>query len=170
MPFWQVTFELAVWYPGQTFPHAPQFCTVVVLTHWPPQHCSLAPQAANWPHLQVPPLQVSAFRVLQEKPHPLQLLKLVCVSTHCPPQQRWLAPQAASPPHVQFPSWQASAVCASQALPHEPQWMKSVSIGEHVAPSQQSSSCAQVLLPQVQAPLSHVSLARHVWPHVPQLA
>jgi hypothetical protein len=136
----------AVWSPAwQTLPAQQPVGQLAALhTHAPPTQRWPAPHAAELPHMQAPPAQLSAEAGLQavqvapSMPHcaavglthwsPLQqpLAQLVGSQTHAPPLQRWPAAQAAPPPQVQVPLVQPSVALVRQdahTAPPMPHWV-----------------------------------------------
>jgi hypothetical protein len=180
---------------GQVFPQAPQFCgSVCVLTQLAP-HCVAAPahpvveQAPSWQTAPGPHFV----------PQAPQWLGSIAVSTQAVPQSFWpgghaqlpetqLVPLVQTAPHA--PQWESSLFRST----HEP--LQSVSPAEQdaahapllhtgAAPEQavpqppqffgsadtfvQTSPHRRVPAGHTQAPPLHVSLARQLVPHAPQL-
>lgn len=112
---------------------------------WP---VAQSPSAAHC--TQVPPEQTGALPE-QALPQVPQLFLSLLRSVHLPPQQPGVVPLV-------------------QTMPQPPQLFLSVCSFTQVPLQQFSPEVLQSpALPQVQAPLTHVSPEAHMWPHPPQL-
>ena len=181
--------QAPAWSPGwHTLPAQQPVGQLAALhTHAPPTQRCPAPQAAEAPHWQAPPAQLSAEAALQAaqvapaRPHwaavglrhwsaaqhPLR--QLVESHTQAPPLQRWPEPQAGPPPQVQVPAVQPSVAVVTHEAQTAPPMPQAVSVRVWHTPSKQHPLGQLAALQPVQVPPLQVPPAGQAWQASPPL-